>query len=429
MSSSSRTTDKNDASKKKATPSARKTAAKSSTQTKRAASSAKRAPKPAKQDYNKRALSLHKKLKGKLRVASTHPLETLDDWSTLYSPGVGAVAAHLYKAPSDVRTYTTKRNSVAVVSDGSAVLGLGNVGPTAALPVMEGKAAIFKEVADIDAWPIVLDTQEIEGIVQAVKAIAPGFGGINLEDIAAPRCFEVEERLKAELDIPVMHDDQHGTAIVVLAGLINSAQVVEKRLEKLRVVIVGAGAAGRAITLLLREAGIQEIIVTDSLGAIHTDRPGLEGYKKDLATVTNLNKISGDVMTVVDGADAIIGVSGPGTIAPAHIERMAPQPIVFALANPIPEIMPDDAARAGAAVVATGRSDHPNQINNSLVFPGIFRGALDRGVRDITSSMKLAAAQKLAKCVKKPTAEQIIPSVQDPAVAKAITRAVKHVEV
>ncbi len=382
-------------------------------------------PKPKKKDYNKLALALHKKLKGKLGVVSKGSLKTVDDWSTMYSPGVGAVSAHLYKKPSDAREYTTKRNTVAVVSDGSAVLGLGNIGPLGALPVMEGKAAIFKEMANVDAWPIVLDTQDTEEIISVVKAIAPGFGGINLEDIAAPRCFEIEERLKAELDIPVMHDDQHGTAIVVLAGLINAAKVVEKRWEKLRVVVVGAGAAGRAIVNILLQAGVQEIIVTDSTGAIYAGRPGLSGYKKQLAEVTNTQRLSGDVMTVVEGSDVIIGVSGPGTIAPAHIEKMAPQPIVFALANPIPEIMPDDAKRAGAAVVATGRSDYPNQINNALVFPGIFRGALDRGVRDITDEMKVAAAEKLAKLVKKPTAEMIVPSLNDPKLVKTVASAIK----
>ncbi len=378
-----------------------------------------------KKDYNKLALAVHKKLRGKLEVTPKAPLKTQDDWSTLYSPGVGAVSAHLYKKPSDARAYTTKRNTVAVVSDGSAVLGLGNVGPLGALPVMEGKAAIFKAMADIDAWPIVLDTQDVDEIVATVKAIAPGFGGVNLEDIAAPRCFEIEERLKAELDIPVMHDDQHGTAIVVLAGLINATKVVEKRLEKLRVVIVGAGAAGRAIALILQQAGVQQIIITDSVGAIYDGRPGLAGYKKDLARTTNSLKREGDVMTVIEGADAVIGVSGPGTIAPAHIERMAPQAIVFALANPIPEIMPEDALRAGAAVVATGRSDYPNQINNALVFPGIFRGALDCGVRDITDEMKVAAAEKLAKLIKRPTASEIIPTLWDPALVKAVASAIK----
>jgi len=290
---------------------------------------------------------------------------------------------------------------------------------------MEGKCAIFKAMADVDAVPIVLDTQEPEAIIAAVKAIAPTFGGINLEDIAAPKCFEIEERLKAELSIPVMHDDQHGTAIVVTAGLINAAKVVGKKFEKLRVVVIGAGAAGRAVTLLLRQAGIAEIIVTDSQGAIYTGRPGLAGYKKDLALITNANHLSGDVMQVIEGADVVVGVSGPGTIASAHIARMAPQAIVFALANPIPEIMPEDAKHAGAAVVATGRSDYANQVNNSLAFPGIFRGALDRGVRAITDEMKLAAAKKIASLVKKPTAEMIIPPVMTPGLVKAVASVIK----
>lgn len=376
-------------------------------------------------DYNKLALALHKKFKGKIEVVSKGDLQTTTDWSTMYTPGVAAVCSHLYKHPKDAREYTIKSNTVAVVSDGSAILGLGNLGPVASLPVMEGKCAIFKEMADVDAFPIVLDTQEPEEIIRIVKAIAPGFGGINLEDIAAPKCFEIEERLKAELDIPVMHDDQHGTAIVVLAGLINAAKVVGKKFESLRVVVVGAGAAGRAVTLLLLKAGVQEIIVTDSKGAIYAGRPGLESYKKKLAEVTNLNHVSGDVMQVISGADVVVGVSGPGTIAKAHIEQMAPQPIVFALANPIPEIMPEDARRAGAAVIATGRSDMPNQVNNSLAFPGIFRGALDAGVRDITDEMKLAAAKKIASLVKKPTADNIIPPIMTPGLARAVAGAVK----
>ncbi|MFT7644956.1 MAG: malate dehydrogenase (oxaloacetate-decarboxylating) [Candidatus Paceibacteria bacterium] len=382
---------------------------------------------PAKKpDYNKLALSLHKKLKGKITVETKGKLRTKADWSTMYTPGVGAVSSHLSKYPSQAREYTMKRNTVAIVSDGSAVLGLGNLGAIPALPVMEGKAAIFKEMADIDAFPIVLDTQEPEEIIRIVKAIAPGFGGINLEDISAPKCFEIEERLKAELDIPVMHDDQHGTAIVVLAGLINAAKVVGKKFSKLRIVIVGVGAAGRAIALILNLAGVGEIILVDSKGAIYEGRPGLEGYKRDLAIVTNSNKITGDVMNVVDGADVIIGVSGPSTIAKAHIEQMSHQPIVFALANPIPEIMPEDARRAGAVVVATGRSDMPNQINNSLAFPGIFRGALDKGVRHITDEMKLAAAKKIAALVKKPTADNIIPSVMTPGLTKAVASAIKN---
>jgi malate dehydrogenase (oxaloacetate-decarboxylating) len=380
---------------------------------------------PARKDYNKLALALHKKLQGKLEVVCKGSLKTRDDWSTMYSPGVGAVSTHLGKFPSDARTYTIKRNTVAVVSDGSAILGLGNLGPIAALPVMEGKCAIFKTMADVDAFPIVLDTQDVNEIVRTVKAIAPGFGGINLEDISAPRCFEIEERLKAELNIPVMHDDQHGTAIVVLAGLINAAKVVQKKFEKLRVVIVGAGAAGRAVALLLAKAGIEDIIITDSNGIIYEGRTGLVAYKKELARQTNRHQRQGQVLEAVDGADVIIGVSGPGTITKHHIEKMAPQAIVFALANPIPEIKPEDAKLAGAAVIATGRSDYPNQVNNSLVFPGVFRGALDRGVTAITDDMKIAAAKKLASLVKKPTAEMIVPSIMTPGLAKAVASTIK----
>jgi malate dehydrogenase (oxaloacetate-decarboxylating) len=343
----------------------------------------------------------------------------------MYSPGVGAVSSYLAKHPKEAREYTIKKNTVAVISDGSAVLGLGNLGALAALPVMEGKCAIFKEMAGVDAFPIVLDTQDVEEIIATVKAIAPTFGGINLEDISAPRCFVIEERLKKELNIPVMHDDQHGTAIVVLAGLINAAKVVGKKLESLKVVIVGAGAAGRAVTLMLQKAGINNIIVTDSKGAIYAGRPDLTGYKKELASTTNAEKITGDVMNVVAGADVIVGVSGPGTIAPAHVEKMAKDAIVFALANPIPEIMPEDAKRAGAMVVATGRSDYANQVNNSLAFPGIFRGALDRNVRAITDDMKLAAAKKLASLVKTPTADNVIPGVMTPGLVKAVASVIK----
>jgi malate dehydrogenase (oxaloacetate-decarboxylating) len=378
-----------------------------------------------KKDYNKLALQLHKKLQGKITVEVKGALKTKDDWSTMYSPGVGAVSSHLAKYPKDARSYTWTRNAVAVVSDGSAILGLGNLGAIAALPVMEGKCAIFKSMGNINAVPIVLSTQEPEGIIAAVKAIAPSFGGINLEDIAAPKCFMIEERLKAELNIPVMHDDQHGTAIVVLAGLINAAKVVQKQLTQVSVVVVGAGAAGHAIVRLLQQAGITNIIVTDSKGALYKGRPGLEGYKRALAETTNHAQRVGDVQAVVGGADVLIGVSGPGTIASAHIAQMADRAIVFALANPVPEIMPEDAKRAGAMVVATGRSDYPNQINNSLAFPGVFRGALDYGVRHITDDMKLAAAKKLASLVKKPTAEEIVPSVMAPGLVKAVAGAIK----
>jgi malate dehydrogenase (oxaloacetate-decarboxylating) len=381
---------------------------------------------PAKKpDYNRLALELHKKLKGKISIAPKGKLKTKTDWSTMYSPGVGAVSSHLAKNPKDARDYTMKRNMVAVISDGSAILGLGNLGPIAALPVMEGKCAIFKAMADVDAFPIVLDVQEPEQIIAVVKAIAPGFGGINLEDISAPKCFEIEERLKAELDIPVMHDDQHGTALVVLAGLINASKVVKKRLDLMKVVVVGAGAAGRAITLLLVKAGVENVIVTDSQGAIAHGRSGLTVYKQELAKITNKDRITGDLMQVIEGADVVVGVSGPGTIASAHIERMAPNAIVFALANPIPEIMPEDAKRAGALICATGRSDMPNQINNSLAFPGIFRGALDNGVSEITDDMKLAAAKKIAGLVKKPTAEKIVPTNNEPGLVKAVASVIK----
>ncbi len=382
-------------------------------------------PTPKKKDYNKLALALHKKMKGKIEVVSKGKLKTRDDWSTMYTPGVGAVASHLAKHPKDAREYTMVRNTVAVISDGSAVLGLGNLGPIGALPVMEGKCAIFKEMAGVDAFPIVLDVHDVEGIIAVVKAIAPGFGGINLEDIASPKCFEIEERLKKELSIPVMHDDQHGTAIVVMAGLINAAKVVKKKFANLKVVVVGAGAAGRAVTLMLIKAGISDVIVTDSKGVIYNGRPDLSGYKKDLAKITNPRHIKGEVLDAVVGADVIVGVSGPGTITKHHIEVMAESAIVFALANPIPEIKPEDAKLAGAAVVATGRSDYPNQVNNSLAFPGIFRGALDKGVRDITDEMKLAAAKKIAALVKKPTADNIIPPNNTPGLVKAVASAVK----
>lgn len=376
-------------------------------------------------DYQKIALATHRKLRGKLEVKSKAPLKTKNDWSTLYTPGVGAVAAHVAKKPQDARQYTITRNSVAVVSDGSAVLGLGNIGAAGALPVMEGKCVIFKEMAGVDAWPIVLDTQDVDEVVETVTRIAPGFGGINLEDIAAPRCFAIEARLKEKLSIPVLHDDQHGTAIVVLAGLLNAAKVVEKKFEKLRVVIVGAGAAGTAIAYLLLHAGIREVVVADSNGLLVEGRDALLPYKKELAAYTNPRRISGEVLQAADGADVLIGVSGPGTLTKHHIERMAPQPIVFSLANPVPEIKPEDAKAAGAAVVATGRSDYPNQINNALVFPGLFRGALDYAVRDITPEMQLAAAKRIAGLIKKPTAREIIPGVMADGLVRKVALAVK----
>ncbi len=383
------------------------------------------APATKKKDYAKMALALHKKLHGKITVVSKGKLTTKDEWSTMYTPGVGAVSSHLAKYPREAREYTMKRNSVAVISDGSAVLGLGNIGPIAAMPVMEGKCAILKEMAGIDGIPLVLDVHGVEEIVAVVKAVTPTFGAINLEDIAAPQCFEIEERLKEELDIPIMHDDQHGTAIVVLAGLMNAAKVVKKGFSSLKVVIVGAGAAGRAVALLLMKAGITDVILTDSKGVIYKGRSGMVKYKEELAKITNPRQVKGELLDAVKGADVLIGVSGPATIAKMHVEHMAKDAIVFALANPIPEIMPHDALSAGACVVATGRSDFPNQINNSLAFPGVFRGVLDGHISKITDEMKLEAAKKLASMVKKPTPEKIIPGVMEPGLVKRVAGAMK----
>lgn len=371
------------------------------------------------------ALKLHKKLGGKLRTGLAMPLKNRDDLSLVYTPGVGAVSSYVAKHKDQAKRYTIKGRTVAVISDGSAVLGLGNIGPEGALPVMEGKAALFKAFADVDAFPIVLATQDVDDIVAIVSAIAPTFGGINLEDFSAPRCFEIEDRLKEKLDIPVMHDDQHGTAIVVAAGLINATKVVQKKLETLRVVIVGAGAAGTAIAKLLLKVGINDIVVLDSRGIIVRGRDALSDHKELLARITNPRGVSGYMEDALQGADAVVGVSGPGSIRKEHIARMKAGAIVFALANPTPEILPEDAKKAGAAVIATGRSDYPNQINNSLVFPGVFRGALDHDVKKITDAMKLKAARNLAALVKKPTRERIVPSVFEKRVAAAVAKAIQ----
>ena len=318
-----------------------------------------------------------------------------------------------------------KSNSVAVISDGSAVLGLGNIGAYGALPVMEGKALIFKEKAGVDAWPLVLDTQDPDEIVRIVKAIAPNFGGINLEDIAAPACFEIERRLIEELDIPVMHDDQHGTAIVVLAGMLNAAKVVKKDFKKLKIVISGAGAAGTAVAKLLLAAGVKDIIMLDRTGTIYAGRKGLNAHKAELAKLTNPRRVKGGLVEAMMGADAFVGVSGKGALKGEQVALMAERAIVFALANPDPEILPEEAWNAGAAVIATGRSDYPNQINNALVFPGIFRGALDKGVKKITEATKLRAARALAALVAKPSADKIIPDLLDPRVVSAVARSVR----
>lgn len=376
-------------------------------------------------DMNKKALALHKKLAGKIRIESTTIINKREHLSLLYTPGVGAVSTLVAKNPQEARTYTIKGRMVAVVSDGSAVLGLGNIGPLGALPVMEGKAAIFKEFADVDAFPLVLATQDVDAIVDTIVNIAPGFAGINLEDFAAPHCFEIENKLKKRLDIPVMHDDQHGTAIVVLAGLMNAAKVVGKKLATLRVVISGAGAAGTATAKLLLLAGVSDVIVLDSKGTIVRGREGLSTHKKELADMTNPREIHGGLVEAVTDADVIIGVSGPGLMHAAHVKMMTPKPIVFALANPIPEILPEEARKGGAAVIATGRSDFPNQINNALVFPGVFRGAIDHKVKAITDDMKIRAAKNLAALVTKPTAQKIIPDIFDKRVVASIAKAIR----
>jgi malate dehydrogenase (oxaloacetate-decarboxylating) len=376
-------------------------------------------------DFDKQALEKHRELRGKIAVRLKDSLDSREQLSTYYTPGVAAVSRRIAEHPEEARDYTWLNNSVAVISDGSAVLGLGNIGPQASLPVMEGKCMLFKHFADIDAVPIVLDVHSADEIVAAVKAIAPSFGGINLEDIAAPICFEVEARLKKALPIPVMHDDQHGTAIVVLAGLINATKLVGKRLKDCKIVIVGAGAAGVATAKLLQYYAKPELVILDSKGVIHRNRGDLNASKKQLAASTNPNNILGSLSDAVKGTDILIGVSQPGLLTPQLVKSMAADPIIFAMANPVPEIMPDKARAAGGAIIATGRSDFPNQVNNALAFPGIFRGALDHQVRDITDKHKIAAAEAIASLVAKPTIDEIIPSVGDnrlvPAIAKVIT--------
>jgi malate dehydrogenase (oxaloacetate-decarboxylating) len=371
-----------------------------------------------------RTFLLH--LGGKISVQSKVPLRTRDDLSMAYTPGVGRVSLALAEHPEDVAKLTVKGNAVAVVTDGSAVLGLGNIGPGAALPVMEGKAALFKRFADIDAWPICLDTQDTDAIVEIVKAIAPGFAGINLEDISAPRCFEIEARLREALDIPVFHDDQHGTAIVVLAALTNALQVVGKDIADVRVVMSGAGAAGTAILKLLLAAGVEHATVADVRGVVHLGRDDLDDSLRWIAENTNPEGYDGDLRGAVRGADVFIGVSAPGILTGEDIATMNEGSVVFALANPDPEVDPAE-EREHAAVVATGRSDYPNQINNVLAFPGVFRGLLDARAREVTTPMLLSAAAALASCVSDEQlhATYIVPSVFDPAVPKAVADAVR----
>jgi malate dehydrogenase (oxaloacetate-decarboxylating) len=364
-------------------------------------------------DYAKLSVEAHEKMRGKWTIASKMPLETKDDLSIAYTPGVAAPCVAIAKDPELAYTLTMKGNSVAVVSDGSSVLGLGNIGPMAGLPVMEGKAVLYKKYADIDAVPIVLASQNADDIVQAVRMIAPTFGGIHLEDIAAPVCFEVERRLIEELDIPVMHDDQHATAIVALAGLLNALKVVGRNLADIEVVINGAGAAGIAIANLLLEAGAVKMKMVDSRGIIALGRAGMNPEKDFLARRINPEGLTGSLADALRGADVFIGVSKPGLVSQDMVRSMAPSPIIFALANPTPEIMPEEAKAAGAAVIATGRSDFPNQVNNVLVYPGLFRGLLDARARELTVEMKLAVAEALAATVDQPTAENILPSIID----------------
>ncbi len=359
---------------------------------------------------------------GKLGVHATQPLRDRDDLSLLYTPGVADVCRAIAADPSLSPRYTARRNTVAVITDGTAVLGLGDIGPLAAMPVMEGKAILFKHFGGIDAVPVCMETGSVDELVDAIARIAPSYGGINLEDISAPRCFEIEAQLKERLDLPVVHDDQHGTAIVVLAGLLNAAQVVGRSLADLRVVVAGAGAAGVAVTGLLQRAGVRDVVVCDSRGIISPSRSDLTGHKHRIAASTNPRGLSGQLATALVDADVYIGVSG-GTVPEVDIARMASGSIIFALANPDPEVHPDVAHRH-AAVVATGRSDFPNQINNVLAFPGIFRGALDSGAGQISEAMKIAAAEAIAAMVPEPSAEEIVPSVFAPGVADTVAAAV-----
>jgi len=378
-----------------------------------------------KKNIGNKSLKLHKKICGKIEVISKFKIKNKDDLSLLYTPGVGAVSTYLANNKKETNNFTARGNMVAVISDGSAVLGLGNIGPEGALPVMEGKAAIFKSFANVDAFPIVLSTQNTEEIIQAIKAIAPSFGAINLEDISAPRCFEIEERLKKELNIPIMHDDQHGTAMVVLAGLINALKVRGNKDKNIKILVNGAGAAGVAITKMLLEYGFTHIIVVDSHGAIYEGRENLNEEKIKLAQKTNKQKIKGELIDVIKNIDVFIGVSKAGVLTEQMVKEMNQKPIIFALANPTPEIMPDIAKKTGAFIVATGRSDFPNQLNNALGFPGIFRGALDHKVIDITDSMLVKASVALAKLVKKPNRDKIIPSIFEKNVALAVAKAIK----
>jgi len=371
---------------------------------------------------NNYAVKLHAKLKGKIAVVPKINLKMKKNLSLAYTPGVGAAVEYIKRNKKEVYRLTGKNNAVAVVTDGSAVLGLGNVGPAAALPVMEGKCAIFKEFADIDAYPICLATQNVDEIVQTIQNISPGFGGINLEDISAPRCFEIEKKLQEVLDIPVMHDDQHATAIIVLAGIFNASKIVDKALDKCKIVVVGCGAAGTAIIKLLANLPVGDIIALDREGILSPLRKNLPAYKKEIVSLTNKENLTGGLKEAVRNADILIGVSVGGLFTESIIRSMVENPIVFALANPNPEVIPNDAKKWGVKIIATGRSDYPNQINNALVFPGFFKGLLTNKLKRITSKMKIKTAKALASLVKNPSENYFIPSIFDRRVVTTIIK-------
>ena len=382
-------------------------------------------------NVNEKALMMHKEWNGKLETVSKAPVKSREDLAIAYTPGVAEPCKVIAQDPSQAYVYTMKANTVAVVADGSAVLGLGNIGPYAAMPVMEGKAVLFKEFGGVNAVPICLNTQDTEEIIKAVTWLAPGFGGINLEDISAPRCFEIEERLKATLDIPVFHDDQHGTAIVVLAGIINALKVVGKKKEDCRVVVNGAGSAGVAITKLLLTYGFPNVTMCDKVGIVSKKTEGLNWMQQKMAEVTNLEGKTGTLADAMKGADIFVGVSAPNIVTPEMVASMNKDSILFAMANPVPEIMPDVAKAAGARVVGTGRSDFPNQVNNVVAFPGIFKGALEARATQITEEMKLAAAEAIASLVPEEelSDDNIMPEAFNPKVAELVAQAVKsHVK-